>query len=96
LSALRCWQVRRTFRLASFDVSILRACAATALVTILVASLAAAIGIGTGSGVLALVVRVVGMGCVLAPVFWLLCLGRDDRAELLGLLTRRAEVAPDG
>jgi O-antigen/teichoic acid export membrane protein len=96
LSVLRCWQVRRAFRLASFDVSILRACAATALVTILVAFLAATIGMGTGSGILALAVRVVGVGCVLALVLWFLCLRRDDRAELLGLLTRRAEVAPDG
>jgi O-antigen/teichoic acid export membrane protein len=96
LSALRCWQVRRAFRLASFDASILRACAATALVTLMASAGAAAIGMGTGSGVLALAARMVCIGSVLALVFWFLCLGREDRAQLLGLLARRAAVAPAG
>ena len=94
LSVLRCWQIRRCFRLASFDMSIFRAAVVTLLVAVAVSAGAALIGAGPGHGIGALAARVACMGCVLAPVFWFVCLGREDRAALLGLLARAGVAVP--
>ena len=51
------------------------------------------LGLGPGSGVLPLVLRLAVMGGLIGASLWLFCLNGEDRALLLRLALRRVSVA---
>lgn len=89
LAALRCLQLRRVVGLHTADYTLLRALLATGPLALAIWAASLPLGLGPGSGLLALVLRLAAMGVLIAGSLWLFCLRADDRASLLNLVLRR-------
>jgi O-antigen/teichoic acid export membrane protein len=93
LAALRCLQLRRVLALRTLDRTQLRVLLATVPLGLVIWAASVALGLGPGSGLLALVLRLAAMGGVIGGSLWLFGLNGEDRAVLLRLAIRRGSVA---
>jgi len=89
LALLRCVQIRRTFGLYPFDFALLRILLLTVPPALAVWAASVPLGLGPGSGPIALVLRLAVMGATIGSVLWFFGLKTEDRAMLLNLALRR-------
>jgi O-antigen/teichoic acid export membrane protein len=93
LALLRCVQVRRVLGLHTVDVALLRILLITLPLALAIWAASAIIGFGPGSGLVALLLRLIAMGAVIGAALWFFGLKADDRAMLLNLALHRGGSA---
>ena len=93
LALLRCVQVRRAFALYSYDAALLRILLLTVPLVLAIWAITIPLGIGPGTGPIALVLRLFAMGVMLAAILWFFALRPQDRMMLLNLVLRRTATA---
>ncbi len=83
LAALRCVQLRRVLALRTLEGSLLRILLVAVPLALAIWAASLLLGLGPGSGVLALVLRLAVMGGLIGGSLWRFCLSEEDRAILL-------------
>lgn len=94
LAIVRCLEVRRVFGLRTLDFAPLRAALITLPLALAIWAVSVLLGIGPGTGFVALLCRLALMATVIGASIWLFCLELGDRTMLLGLALRRGAAAP--
>jgi O-antigen/teichoic acid export membrane protein len=93
LSVLRSLQLRRVLGVHTFDPVLLRVVAVTLPLALAIWWGSGIIGIGPGSGLTALMARIVATVAAFAGGLWILCLNAADRRQLLDLVLGSAAWA---
>jgi O-antigen/teichoic acid export membrane protein len=97
LAALRCLELRRVMGLRALDQTHVRVLLVTLPLGLAIWAASVPLGLGPGSGIPHLVLRLAVMGALIGGGLWLFCLDTSDRAMLLRLVLRRgAATAPAG
>ena len=97
LAIIRCLQVHRAFGLHTVDFAPLRAALIMTPLALAIWAVSVPLGIGPGSGFIALVFRLALMAAAIGGSIWFFCLEAGDRAMLLRLAQRRgSSVAAHG
>jgi len=93
LGLLRCVQIRRVWGLHTLDRALPWALLVTVPPALAIWAASVAIGLGPGSGSIALVLRIAAMSVVTGGALWFFALTADDRRMLLDLALRRGRGA---
>jgi O-antigen/teichoic acid export membrane protein len=93
MAIIRCLQVRRAFGLRTVDFAPLRAILITTPIALAIWAVSVPLGIGPGSGFIALFLRLALMTAALGGSIWFFCLEAGDRAMVLRLARRRVSSA---